>query len=157
MRVLIFSMFASLIAAGCTTGTSLVGAGKDQAALQATSEAILSAFAAGDADAVMAYHHPSVAKALGFNTVLADSTAVREDLSATLRQFKLEFVSHHLESLLIHGDIAVEQTVFAIRGTPKAGGEPFLFKGRAMVVYIRYEKSPTGWASIRELIQPAPT
>jgi hypothetical protein len=24
-----------------------------------------------------------------------------------------------------------------------------------MVVYMRYKESPTGWASIRELIQPA--
>jgi hypothetical protein len=30
-----------------------------------------------------------------------------------------------------------------------------MFKGRAMVVSVRYKKSPTGWASIREMIQPA--
>jgi hypothetical protein len=67
----------------------------------------------------------------------------------------LEFVENQVESLLIEGNTAVEQTLFAIKGTPKAGEESFLFKGRTMVVYIRYEKSPTGWASIREMIQPA--
>jgi hypothetical protein len=56
---------------------------------------------------------------------------------------------------LIQGNTAVEQTVFTIQGTPKKGGAPFLFKGRAQVVYVRYKMSPTGWASIREIIQPA--
>jgi hypothetical protein len=30
-----------------------------------------------------------------------------------------------------------------------------LITGRSMVVYVRYPKSPTGWASIREIVQPA--
>jgi hypothetical protein len=30
-----------------------------------------------------------------------------------------------------------------------------LFRGRTQVVYVRYKRSPTGWASIREIIQPA--
>ena len=77
------------------------------------------------------------------------------DLRGTIQQFNLEFAERQVESLLIEGNTAVEQTLFAIKGTPKGGGEPFLFKGRAMVVYMRYEKSPTGWASIREMIQPA--
>ena len=77
------------------------------------------------------------------------------DLRATLQEFTLEFVENQVESLLIEGNTAFEQTLFAIRGTPKGGGAPFLFKGRTMVVYIRYKNSPTGWASIREMIQPA--
>jgi ketosteroid isomerase-like protein len=56
---------------------------------------------------------------------------------------------------LLRGDTAIEQSVFTIRSTPKAGGAPVIFKGRAMVVYVRYAKSPTGWASLREMIQPA--
>jgi hypothetical protein len=80
---------------------------------------------------------------------------VAADLRGTLQQFKLEFVENQVESLLIEENAAVEQTLFTIKGTPKAGGQPFLFKGRAMVVYVRYKESPTGWASIREMIQPA--
>jgi hypothetical protein len=64
-------------------------------------------------------------------------------------------VDNQVESLFINGNTVVEQTLFAIKGTPKGGGDPFVFRGRAMVVYIRYKKSPTGWASIREMIQPA--
>lgn len=56
---------------------------------------------------------------------------------------------------LHQGDTAIEVSSFAIKGTPKEGDKPFLFKGRAMVVYVRYKKGPTGLASIREVIQPA--
>jgi hypothetical protein len=64
-----------------------------------------------------------------------------EGTAGTLQQFNLEWKENRGESILIHSDTAVEQTVFAIQGTPQNGG--------------RYEKSPTGWASIRELVQPA--
>jgi len=33
---------------------------------------------------------------------------------------------------------------------------PTISRGRAMVVYVRYKDSPTGWASIREMAQTAP-
>ncbi len=33
---------------------------------------------------------------------------------------------------------------------------PTISRGRAMVVYVRYKDSPTGWASIREMAQAAP-
>ena len=64
-----------------------------------------------------------------------------EGAAGTFQQFNLEWKENRVESILIRGDTAVEQTVFAIQGTPQNGG--------------RYEKSPTGWASIRELVQPA--
>ena len=56
---------------------------------------------------------------------------------------------------LVMNSIAIEQTRFVIQGTPKKQGEPFTFKGRTMVTYVRYEGSTTGWATIREIIQPA--
>ena len=127
----------------------------DRESLQKTSEAIRTAFAQGDVDSIMAYHHPEVIKALSFHKYLLDRDAVAEDLRKTLQQFKLEFDENRVESLLIQGDTAIEQTVFAIRSTPKSGGESYLFRGRTQVAYIRYKKSPTGWASIREIIQPA--
>ena len=141
----------------CLAGDSYAGSSKDRAALQKTSEAIRTAFARGDIPAIMAYHHPDVAKALSYNKILHGRDAVRGDLMVTFAAFQLEFVDHTVESLFVQGDTAVEQSTFAIKGTPKnEGGEPFLFRGRSMVVYVRYGKSPTGWASIRELIQPAP-
>ena len=127
----------------------------DRESLQKTSEAIRAAFAQGDVDRIMAYHHPDVIKALSFRKYLAGRNAVAEDLRETLQKFKLEFEENRVESLLIQGDTAIEQTVFAIKSTPKSGGESYLFRGRTQVVYVRYKKSPTGWASIREIIQPA--
>ncbi|MEM8902042.1 MAG: hypothetical protein AAGC85_28300 [Bacteroidota bacterium] len=63
-------------------------------------------------------------------------------------------MKNEVESIYLKGEVAIEQSRFAIQGTPKEGGDPFIFKGRTMVTYIRYEKSPTGWATIREIIQP---
>jgi hypothetical protein len=60
-----------------------------------------------------------------------------------------------IESTFFQGRTAAEESLFNIRGTPLAGGAPFLFKGRSMVVYVRDRRSPTGWASIREIIHPA--
>lgn len=127
----------------------------DRESLQKTSEAIRAAFAQGDIDRIMTYHHPDVIKALSFQKYLVGRDAVAADLRQTLQKFKLEFEENRVESLLVQGDTAIEQTIFAIKSTPKSGGESYLFRGRTQVVYVRYKKSPTGWASIREIIQPA--
>lgn len=103
----------------------------------------------------MRYHRPDVRKALSFKNVEVGGNAVAAGLQDSLRRFHVEFVENNVENLLIAGDTAIEQTVFAIKATPLAGGQPSIFRGRTMVVYVRYKDSPTGWASIRELIQPA--
>jgi ketosteroid isomerase-like protein len=155
MKTFICFVTVFLIAVGCSASDDDIGPTNDRESLKKTSEAIRAAFARGDIEAIMAYHHPDVAKALSYDKYLIGRDAVRKDLVETLRQFNLEFSEHRVESILIEGGTAVEQTVFTIKGTPKSGGEPFSFKGRALVVYVRHEKSPTGWASIREVIQPA--
>ncbi len=94
-------------------------------------------------------------EALSFEKTVNGRDALAADLAGTLQQFNLEWKENRVESIWIHGDAAVEQTVFAIQGTPKNGGQAFFFKGRAQVVYVRYGESPTGWASIREPVQPA--
>jgi ketosteroid isomerase-like protein len=127
----------------------------DRFALEKTSVAIRDAFAKGDVAAAMQYHHPDVRKALSYDKVLVGRDAVASDMRNTFSRFRLEFVGNQVESLLVEKDTAIEQTVFTIKGTPIAGGEPFLIKGRSMIVYVRYGPSPTGWASIREIIQPA--
>jgi ketosteroid isomerase-like protein len=134
----------------------------DRAAVEKTGAAIRAAFAAGDVAAAMRYHHPDVRKALAYDKVLVGREAVAANLRETMAKFHLEFVRNDVESLLITGDTAVEQTLFTIRvsaaGAPTGAGAgaSFDFKGRTMVVYVRYVGSPTGWASMRELIQPAP-
>lgn len=120
-----------------------------------TGLAIRTAFAAEDVAAIKALHHPEVIKALGYDNLQTGRKEVMEGLEETLRNFSLEFVENDVESILIRDDIAIEQTKFRIKGSPKSGGEPFFFAGRTMVTYQRYAESPTGWASIREIIQPA--
>jgi ketosteroid isomerase-like protein len=128
---------------------------QDRIALQQTSIAIREAFANGDVGAVMKYHHPDVRKALAYHNVLIGRDAVASDLRTTLHRVRLQFTENRVESLLVEGDTAVEQTLFVIQVTPLGGGSPTLFKGRSMIVYVRDKRSPTGWASIREMIQPA--
>ena len=147
----VVALFASL----CVATQSHADSASDRAAVEATGAAIRAAFAAGNVAAIMRYHHPDVRKALSFTNVEVGGKAVATGLQDSLRQFHLDFVENNVESLLIEGDTAIEQTVFAIKATSIAGGQPSIFRGRTMVVYIRYKDSPTGWASIRELIQPA--
>jgi ketosteroid isomerase-like protein len=156
VSALLMVLVAIAIAAqGCFGGDTYAGSKSDRDALEKTSVAIRDAFARGDIDAIMAYHHPDVIKALSPQKYLVGRDAVKADLLGTFQAFQLEFIEHRVENTFFQGNTAVEESTFTIKGTPKNEGEPFLFKGRAMVVYVRYKKSPTGWASIREIIQPA--
>jgi ketosteroid isomerase-like protein len=149
-----FLAFA-VITSGCSVGHRGLQSDTDRNALEKTSEGIRAAFAGGDIATIMAYHHPEVVKSLSYANYLIGREAVQKDIAATLQRFHLEWKENQVRSILIQGDTAVELTDFVIQGTPKNPGEPFLFRGRAMVVYVRYKNSPTGWASIREIIQPA--
>ncbi len=134
------------------------GARRDRAALAATSDSILAAFARGDADAAMVYHHPDVVKALDVaDSALRGRAVVRAALAGALRHARLEFVENRVESLTVSDDAAVELTRFAIRSTPRRAGHgaPSVSRGRTMVVWVRSSASPTGWLLFRELLQPA--
>ncbi len=153
--LLIASIAIAVMAEGCSASNKYGGLEADRNSLEKTSEAIRAAFARGDIAAIMAYHHPDVVKSLSYGNYLIGRDAVQGDIAATLQRFNLEWKENHVRSILIQGDTAVELTDFTIQGTSKNRGDPFLFKGRAMVVYVRYKNSPSGWASIREIIQPA--
>jgi ketosteroid isomerase-like protein len=155
LRSRIAVILLGLILSASAFATTSVQEDKDRAALEQTSQAIRDGFARGDLAAVMAYHHPDVIKALDFHTYQNGHDAVEAGLRGGFEQYRMEFVAHRVEYLLIRGDTAIEESLFTIRSTPKAGGSPVTFQGRAMVVYVRYTQSPTGWASIREMIQPA--
>jgi ketosteroid isomerase-like protein len=144
-----------LIVTGCSATTSRARTEADRESLEKTSEAIRAAFARGDIPAIISYHHPDVVKSLNYGHLLNDREAVQADITGVLQRFSLEWKENNVRSILIQGDTAVELTDFTIQGTPKSQGEPFIYRGRAMVVYVRYKNSPTGWASIREIIQPA--
>src|SRR5260370_26646146 len=141
MKILRSLAVVTLIAAGCSASDTFVASDQDRDSLQKTSLAIRAAFARGDVEGILKYHHPSVVKALAYNKLLNGREALRADLTETLGHLKLEWQENNVESTLIQGDLAVELTAFAIKGTPKDGSQPFVFKGRAMVVYVRWKES----------------
>lgn len=149
------SIAIALVAVVCLAINSHARTDADRESLEKTSEAIRAAFARGDIPAIMSYHHPDVVKSLNYGHLLNDRDAVQADITALFQRFRLEWKENSVRSLLIQGDTAIELTDFTIQGTPKSQGEPFTYRGRAMVVYVRYKNSPTGWATIREIIQPA--
>ena len=128
---------------------------KTKSEILKTGELIRAAFSKGDIEAIKSFHHPDVVKALGYKNLQTGRDAVMDDLRGTLEGYTLDFVENKVENILIQGNIAIEQTLFSIKGTPKKGGEIFYFRGRTMVTYIKYKRSPTGWATIREIIQQA--
>ncbi|MBV9180446.1 MAG: hypothetical protein JO356_03975, partial [Acidobacteria bacterium] len=105
--------------------------------------------------AILSYHHPDVTKALAYDRYLIGRGALEADLRSTFEHYGLEFLQNDVEILSVHGDIATEQILFSLRGTPKQGGAAFLFKGRTMLILVRYAPSPTGWATLHEIVQPA--
>ncbi|HEY2467442.1 MAG TPA: nuclear transport factor 2 family protein [Terracidiphilus sp.] len=130
-------------------------AAADEAALDKTDAAVRAGFASADLDAIRRYHHPDVVKALSPGELVVGRDAAVNAIAANLRESRLEFVESKVESSLVMGDSAVRIFHFSIRATPKAGGAPATFTGRSMIVYIRTKDSPTGWATIRELVQAA--
>jgi len=130
------------------------GTNADRAALTRTGDAIRAGFAASDVDTIMKYHHPSVEKWLSPSSHTVGRDALRAELVETFKAAQLMFAENRVESTLFLGDTAVEVSTFSLRVTPKEGGTASMAKGRAMVVYVRSAQSPTGWLSMRELIQP---
>ena len=58
-------------------------------------------------------------KALAYHKYLVGRSALEVDLRATFENYALEFLQNDVESLSIHGDIAVEQILFSVKSTPK--------------------------------------
>ena len=115
---------------------------------------IRNAFQQENIEHIKKLHHPDVIKALNYNDLKNGRDEVIKALEETLRLYRLEFIENEIENFYIQDNLVIEQTRFAIKGTPKDGGDSFVFRGRTLVTYIRYQKSPTGWATIREIIQP---
>jgi ketosteroid isomerase-like protein len=148
-------IFAAALAAGAPLAFAQnSGTPADRAALMRTGDAIRAGFAASDVDTILKYHHPNVEKWLSPTSHTVGRNALRAELAETFKTVQMMFAENQVESTLFIGDTAIEVSTFAIRVTPKAGGEPSMAKGRAMVVYLRSAQSPTGWLSLRELIQP---
>jgi ketosteroid isomerase-like protein len=127
---------------------------QDIDAIARTSDAIRAAYATGDVELIMSLHHPQVIKVIGFNNLLDGYEAVRKDLVTSLAAGSRQFVSQKIESIILDKGAAVQQADYSIRITPTDGRPPFITRGRSVVIYVPYAKSPTGWAIFRGFVQP---
>lgn len=139
---------------GCNNQVNVTS--KNRAAVLETAAAIRDAFGRRDVEAIMQLHHPDVMKFFGGNNVVRGHTALRKGLNEMFAASAMEFIDNQLENLIVEDDVAVETSVFTIRSIPNNVGDTVISRGRAMVVYIRYANSPTGWVSLREMAQEAP-
>jgi ketosteroid isomerase-like protein len=129
------------------------GSPEDQESFDKTKALIQEGFAKGDVDAVLALHHPDVVKYFGGKNIVMGREGLRKQLTDMFQSAKTEFVENKIESTVFNSDAIVETSVFAMRATPKNGDSARIYRGRSMVVYVRYRDSPTGWASLREMTQ----
>jgi ketosteroid isomerase-like protein len=150
-----FMLLSGGAAQSKTSTSQYTASPEERESLKQTGDAIRAAFRRGDLEAILAYHHPDVIKALSYQNYLVGIDALRANMLGTLQAVTLEFIENTIESTLFQNGTAIETSLFAIKATPKGGGPSSTFKGRSMVVYVRYAASPTGWASIREIVQPA--
>jgi ketosteroid isomerase-like protein len=128
----------------------------DKKSLEKTTREIRDAFARGDIETILSLHHPDIVKYFGGDNVINGRVGLKNQLTGMFSNAKIEFIDNKEESLIFTGETAIQTSIFTIRSTPKNGGAPTIYKGRAMVVFVRYKDSPTGWASIREMTQDAP-
>ncbi len=123
--------------------------------ITATGRAVREAFKNGDMETIKLYHHPEVIKALSYNNLQMGRESVLDGLKETMANFDLEFLDEKTEeSFIYQGDLVIKQMRFGLRLVPKNGADPFIFRGRTLLVLQRYAESPTGWATIHEIIQP---
>ena len=120
-----------------------------------TGEAVREAFKRGDIETIKKYHHPDVVKALGYNNLKVGREAVLDGLRETMANFDMEFLEGGKTEVFVQkGDVVIKQRIFSLKLIPKNGDDPFVFSGRTLLVLQRYDDSPTGWATVHEMIQP---
>ena len=125
--------------------------------LEKATAAIRNAFEKGDAVLVAQLHSPDVIKYFGGNNVIVGRDAVEKGARGWFQNSKVEFIENTIENTEFVGKIAIQTSIFSIKTTPKAGGKSSLGRGRSMVIYIQDKSSPTGWLTLREFVQEAPS
>lgn len=117
---------------------------------------IRSAFEKGDAALVAQLHSPDVIKYFGGNNVIIGRDAVEKGARDWFKNSKVEFIENTVESTAFIGKVAIQTVIFSIKTTPKDGGKSTIGRGRSMVIYMQDKSSPTGWLTMREIVQEAP-
>lgn len=124
--------------------------------LEKATAAIRNAFAKGDVKLVGQLHSPNVIKYFGGNNVTIGREAVENGVKDWIQNNKVEFIENTVENTEFFGNVAIQTVIFSIKTTPKNGGESSIGRGRSMVIYVQDKSSPTGWLTVREIVQEAP-
>ena len=124
--------------------------------LEKATAAIRNAFEKGDAALVAQLHSPNVIKYFGGNNVIIGRDAVEKGARDWFKNSKVEFIENTVENTEFIGKIAIQSGIFSIKTIPKDGGKPTIGRGRSVVIYIQDKNSPTGWLTLREIVQEAP-
>ena len=149
---ILFVLFCFLGMSACSDRNGS-GSPEDRETFDKTKALILEGFTKGDVKAVLALHHPNVVKYFGGKNIVTGTEGLRKQLTDMFNYAKTEFVENNIESTIFNGDAVIETSIFAMKFIPKNGDSARVFRGRSMVVYVRYKDSPTGWASLREMTQ----
>jgi ketosteroid isomerase-like protein len=118
---------------------------------------IRSAFEKGDAALIARLHSSNVIKYFGGNNVIIGREAVEKGVKEWFQNSIVTFTENTVENTEFVGNIAIQTVIFEIKTSPKKGGNSSLSRGRSMVIYIQDKDSPTGWLTLREIAQAAPS
>jgi len=151
-QLLIILCFSTTAFSQDTTDTTSL-----KKSLEKATATIRSAFEKGDATLVAQLHSPNVIKYFGGNNVVVGRDAVEKGARQWFRNSKVEFIESSVKNTEFVGNIAIQTSIFSIKTTPKDGGKPSIGRGRSMVIYVQDKSSPTGWLTLREFVQEAPS
>jgi ketosteroid isomerase-like protein len=152
----ILSLFTMAFFSIHVNGQKINDSAGNRTSLDKATAAIRAAFEKGDAALVAKLHSPDIVKYFGGNNVVVGRAALEKGLKDWFQQAKVEFIENTVESTVFIGRTAIQTGIFAIKTIPKDGTKSSIGRGRSMVIYIRDESSPTGWLSLREMVQEAP-
>lgn len=147
---------AALICQVLTTCDGPIMTASDKDAIDETRRRVFEAYRAGDLETMMAYFHPDVIQIPAFDKLLVGKEAVRANYAAALALFQID-IRDDLENMAIAQDMASTHGTYEVTLTHKERAiAPMRRHGRYMVVMRRWDQSPTGWSTFRELVQPGP-
>lgn len=154
MKKILHLFFVAFFLPGCTHADKYAD---ERQSLDKATANLRAAFARGDIPAIVAMHSKDIVKYFGGNNVITGRDGLKKQLTGMLQNNKVEFIENKVESTIFTGNTATQTSIFTIKIIPKAGGKPAFAHGRSMVVYVQDNSSPSGWLSVREMAQGAPS
>lgn len=122
----IFQIFFIVFFSICTNAQNINDSIAERASLDKATAAIRNAFEKGDAALATQLHSPNIEKYFGGNNVVIGRADLEKGLNDWFQNSKVEFIENKVESTVFNGETAIQTVIFAIKSTPKNGGEPVI-------------------------------